>query len=137
MVLDARHRVLAQLPGYGADGRDDDHRNTTQRGRLGPSGRFVGRDLVADPLLGAGFVLTGKAHWGVVPPRRASVPTGPRVNDRDQRLPRSMSHPRPGRCLDGVSTYQPVGTATDTATNQRRRDGAHDPHPPAEITGVK
>ena len=45
-----------------------------------------------------------------------------------------MSHPRPGRCLHGVTTYQPVDTATDTG-------GRHGPDttriPAAEITGFK
>ena len=40
------------------------------------------------------------------------------VNDEQTtRFSRSMSHPRPGRCLHGVTTYQPVGTTTDTATD--------------------
>ena len=61
VVLDAHHRVLAQLARF-APTRGDDHDG--QAGRCGqhvgraPSGRLELRDLLADPLLGARLVLS-------------------------------------------------------------------------------
>src|SRR5439155_16981757 len=56
------------------------------------------------------------------------------VNDEQtSRFSRSMSHPRLGRCLHGVTTYHPVDTATDTGGDMERTTRI----PPAEITGVK
>jgi AhpD family alkylhydroperoxidase len=49
------------------------------------------------------------------------------------RFPHSMSHPRPGRCLHGVTRYQPVDTATDTGEDMEHTTRI----PPADITGVK
>ena len=56
------------------------------------------------------------------------------VNDEQTtRFSRSMSHPRLGRCLHGVTACQPVGTAIDTGGDMSTRPA----FPPAEITGVK
>src|SRR3954453_20725949 len=46
---------------------------------------------------------------------------------------RSMSHPRPGRCLHGVTTYRPIGTATETGVDMEHSTRI----PPAEINGVR
>ena len=54
-------------------------------------------------------------------------------DEQTSRFSRSMSHPRPGRCLHGMTTYQPVGTATDTGGDMEHTTRI----PPAEITGVK
>src|SRR3954454_11749562 len=60
VVLDPHQRCLAQLAGLRATAGHDDDGPTcvTQRRRPGPAGRFVLLDLRADPVDGAGLVLT-------------------------------------------------------------------------------